>query len=101
MSREYGHLIQYYRKLSGLSQRELGTSLGVTDRCISSWEVGRTEPDMKTIHKIASVLGCSISDLMPGTETSNENEELIELCQLYTKADDITKRMVMKLLSCK
>jgi transcriptional regulator with XRE-family HTH domain len=43
---QIGKKIRYAREDTGLSQRELGRMLSVSDKAISSYEVGRTLPNI-------------------------------------------------------
>ena len=99
MGNKYGRKIAYYRRLNGLTQKELGDKIGIGAKGISSWEVGRTEPNMDMVEKLTKVLNCSISDLMDAQITSPENEELIRLLQAYQSADETTRSIVKKILN--
>lgn len=59
-----GERIKSARKNAGLTQRELGEKLGVSEKTVSSWEINRTEPSMGTLEKIAKVLDINKSDLL-------------------------------------
>lgn len=43
------------RVLTGLSQKELGKKLGVSDKTISAYELGRAIPPLPTLQKIAEI----------------------------------------------
>ena len=45
--------IKYLRKVNKESQEELANALGVSQRIISYWETGKTEPDIEQIIQIA------------------------------------------------
>lgn len=98
MKNSYGQKIAYYRRLSGLTQKELGAKIGIGSKGISSWEVGRTEPSMEMVTKLTQVLNCSVSDLMD-SPISLENEELVRLLQSYQSADETTRAIVRKILN--
>lgn len=63
MENKYGLIIKKFRKDAQLSQVELAQKLGVTSACVSAWEVGRNEPNMGMVIKMAKLFGCTISDL--------------------------------------
>ncbi len=52
------------RTARGLTQKDLAIKLNVSDRTISSWEAGRTEPNMGMVEELAKVLNCRKSDLI-------------------------------------
>lgn len=52
------------RKAAGLTQQQLADWLHVTRQSISSWELGRTEPDFETAGRLAEIFGTSVSSLL-------------------------------------
>ena len=49
---------------AGLTQQQLADRLHVTRQSVSSWELGRTEPDLQTLTELAEVFGTSVSSLL-------------------------------------
>ena len=94
-----GRLIAYYRRLNGLTQKDLADKIGLTAKAVSAWETGRNEPNMGQAYDIANALGVDITDLMqPSTEQDQKKDELVQLISAYEKADDMTKEMVKRIL---
>jgi len=60
-----GAQIRKYRKMRGMTQKELGLKVGVKHNTISAYENGTNEPEQNTLFAIADVLGVSINDLFP------------------------------------
>lgn len=58
-----GKNIKKLRSAKGLTQEELAAKLNVTRQALSSWETGRTEPDIDTLERISQVLEVSIEDV--------------------------------------
>lgn len=56
--------IKRIRIKEDMEQLELAKKLGVSNKTVSSWECGRTEPRMGMIEKMCDVLKCSKSDLI-------------------------------------
>ena len=56
------------RKASGLTQTELAKRCGVSRLTIGRLEAGKTSPSLKVAKKIASVLGCTLDELVAETE---------------------------------
>ena len=52
-----GKKIIKVRKMLGLTQKEFGLRLGVTKQALSSWEHGRTLPDIIILTEIAAMFG--------------------------------------------
>lgn len=65
--------IKYYRKLRGLTQKDLGNKIGIKDNTISGYEHQITEPSQDLLFKIANALDISINDLFPPTIKSKIN----------------------------
>ncbi len=56
--------IKQLRKEKGLSQTEMGNRLGLSQKQISHLEVGRNEPDLKTICKYCEYFNVSADFLL-------------------------------------
>lgn len=61
-----GNLISKLRDEKGLSQSELGSLLGVTNKAVSRWENGRGYPDTSLLLKLSDVLGITADELLKG-----------------------------------
>jgi len=60
---EIGKQIKDNRLLNHLTQKDLGDLLNVSDKTISSWENGRTYPDISLIIKLSELFNLSLDDL--------------------------------------
>lgn len=69
-----GEKIKEFRIKNNLTQTELGDRLFVSDKTISSWESGRTLPDINTLIEISNVLNVSIVNFV--TNTNDKNIEI-------------------------
>jgi len=61
-----GVFIQNARKRMNLSQRMLGEKLSVTSQAVSKWERGLDCPDIEVLKEMATLFGCSITDILDG-----------------------------------
>ena len=59
-----GKNIRNFREKKGDSQEDMAQALNVTRQTVSSWETGRTEPDIDTLHRIAVYLDTTIEELI-------------------------------------
>lgn len=59
-----GENIRRIRKEKGLTQKQLGERLNMTQSAIGQFENDKTSPKIETIDKIASALGVHIVDIM-------------------------------------
>ena len=62
----FGVWISRLRTKNGLSQRQLGHFVGVSDKVISKWERGASEPDIAGLRALATFFGMSVDDLLAG-----------------------------------
>ena len=58
-----GQRLAELRRQAGLTQRQLGDAVGVTDQTISNFERGETQPDVGVALAIAQRLGATVEDL--------------------------------------
>lgn len=63
-----GLTLKQLRENAGLTQEDLGKLIGVTQHCISQIESGGRRGAVKTMKKIADVLGVTVTDLRTGAE---------------------------------
>ena len=54
------------RRLSGLTQEQVAQRVGLTRQAISSYESGRTQPDLDTLSRLAEVYGAELTDVLYG-----------------------------------
>ena len=57
------HKIIYWRTKRGLSQRELGDKVGVSQAAVAKWEVGESKPKIETLFRLAQTLDVEVTDL--------------------------------------
>ena len=60
----FGNYICALRTGLCLSQFQLGTLVGVTDKAVSKWENGDSKPRLATCYRLAEVLGVSVNELL-------------------------------------
>lgn len=58
--------IKKFRTAYHMDQKELGKALNVSDKTISSWECGRTEPKIGMIQSMADIFGVDKTDIING-----------------------------------
>ena len=75
MDNKIGKLIAKFRKEKGLTQKELGDKLFVTDKAVSKWERGLSLPDITLFEKLAKELDTDIYNLI-GIEKNNKDDVL-------------------------
>lgn len=69
-----GKNIKKKRSENGITQDQLAEKLNVTRQTISSWEMGRTQPDVDMLGKLADALEVTVEELIydrPGKSESS------------------------------
>lgn len=75
--------IKYYRKLSGLTQKELAKKLSVAPTAISAWEVGRNQPLMNNIEQMSAIFGIKKSLLLGEDFSSHVDKATSPIQSIY------------------
>lgn len=102
LTKKIGEKIRKARQDSGLSQKELGAILLITDKAISSYEVGRTIPNMHILKKLGEAVHKPISyfDDTPESEDIDLQiklkvieKELLEIKKLLASREQKGKKV--------
>ena len=72
-----GKFISALRKASGMTQRELGEKLFVSDKTVSRWECDECTPELSLIPTIAEIFGITTDELLRG-ERNNPDRETVQ-----------------------
>lgn len=96
----FGDKLKELRTNNNMSQAELGKKLHTTGACISSWEIGRTEPNIGQIKAIAELFDINPMNLIGDVEhdfslSTNEIDLIIE----YRNAPEDIRSTVRRLLA--
>lgn len=59
-----GTFIKELRKAKGLSQKELSDRLNVSDRTISKWERGVSDPSTTNLLSLANLYGFKVDEIL-------------------------------------
>lgn len=78
-----GRFIAKLRKEQKMTQLELATKIGVSDRAISKWENGRGLPDISLISSLCDVLKISINELLEGERLESSQKLIIAHKNLF------------------
>jgi transcriptional regulator with XRE-family HTH domain len=88
MKQTIGDRIKEKRKTLGLTQLDLASKIGVTDRAVSKWEQGDGNPDVGILPSIASVLDVSLDYLLTGKQIE-EKVIFASKMEVCAKNDDL------------
>lgn len=56
--------LRYYRKMKGITQKELGENIGANNTTVSNWEKGIAKPDMNTLVRLAEYFEITVEQLL-------------------------------------
>lgn len=94
----FAQRLRQARVEQGLNQREFAEALGVSDKAISSYEVGRTEPNLEFMQKVSRVTFKPIAyfvdpsdqdDVILQAKLAKIEQELMEIKKLLQKPKDL------------
>ena len=69
-----GKFIAALRKANGMTQKELGEKLFVSDKTVSRWECDECTPELSLIPAIAEIFGITTDELLRGERNNPERE---------------------------
>ena len=84
-----GKFISALRKANGMTQKELGEKLFVSDKTVSRWECDECTPELSLIPSIAEIFGITTDELLRGERNNPDREHLddMNLNKLKAKSD--------------
>ncbi|MBR0138309.1 MAG: helix-turn-helix transcriptional regulator [Erysipelotrichaceae bacterium] len=74
-----GALIKKLREGRNISQKDLARKLHVTSAAVSKWENGKGFPDVSLLDALSSELGVSVTELINGEKSGNEDAAIKSL----------------------
>lgn len=82
----FGKTLKKLRKEANMTQSGLAEKLFVSDKTISKWENGSSEPSLEIVQKIADIFGVSANFLLENNK--NANEQTLSVYETACKYDD-------------
>lgn len=89
----FAEVIRHLRNLKGLTQRELGDIVGVTQQAVGRWEAGLAFPDTPTLVRLADFFNVT-TDYLLGRE---EKTSTIAAHRTDNPTDDLPKEALDKI----
>lgn len=97
MNAEYtGKQIAEFRKVKGLTQKELASKVHVTDKAVSKWERGINFPDLGVIEDLAKELDTTPSTLL-GIEDATKEEIVTSLTEMSVIQSEEAEKDIQKI----
>lgn len=81
-----GKFISALRKANGMTQKELGEKLFVSDKTVSRWECDECTPELSLIPSIAEIFGITTDELLRGERNNPDREVASEDATTKQKA---------------
>ncbi len=78
---KFGNFIKELRKEKGLTQKELGDKLNITDKAVSKWERGLSFPDISMLSSLANFYKVDVSELLKGEKETKQEINVEALIQ--------------------
>ncbi len=97
-----GMTIASKRKEAGMTQLDLAEKMGVTDKAVSKWERDLSSLDIRTVPKLAEVLGISVEELMQTKDKVARSEfggEIQKIVNLVLSAIPLAMGIAVAVLS--
>ena len=88
---DIGKRIKSARKAKGLTQKQLAEAVGVVTGTIQQYELGKRQPRIEQIEKIAEILGVSLSDLIGFSEFLEDSQrahiknKIVDTAEVFSK----------------
>lgn len=81
--------IRRFRIQNKMEQSELAELLHISNKTVSSWERGRTEPRMGMIEAMCNIFNCSKTELIDGSPANAvDNVDIEVLTSIYQSLND-------------
>ena len=94
---DLGNNIQKYRKEAGLTQKELAEILNVAVGTIQQYELGKRQPRLEMINRIAGALGIGVRRLYPDFQYEDwEKTETYKNARLTNTLDPLRGELLSK-----
>ena len=97
---KFGKFIKKLRKEKGITQKELGEKLNITDKAISKWERGLSFPDITMLNILAEFFEIDVSELLNGEKGAKKDididKEISEAIEKYKNIEEKRKKKINK-----
>lgn len=92
---EFAKRIVELRRQKGLSQKQLGEMLGVSNKAVSKWENGESMPKMSTMLSLAEILGIDGNELIGYESAVQDNADSEEIERLKGENAELSLKLGM------
>lgn len=93
---QFGLFVAKLRKEHGMTQKELGEKLNITDKAISKWERGLSYPDISMLDDLSKALDVTIVELLDGKKSEADTLEVSEVKRLIDYSIEISDEEMIR-----
>lgn len=102
--RELAKLLRQRKDLDGMTHKDLGKLIGMSDKSVSAMVNGRMRISINTGRRLSRIFNVPLTQILPWTaEIAEESYKLINVIELYRQLDDpsqdIAEQMIQMLLA--
>lgn len=90
--------IIHFRKLRNMTQLDLSKKLNISHKTISSWESGRTKPNVGFLIELSNALGVSMDDLMESEKIPLIDNASFAMLESFNSLNDQDKKLVLNII---
>jgi transcriptional regulator with XRE-family HTH domain len=91
---EFAKRLSELRRQRGISQKELGNMLGVSNKAVSKWENGESMPKTSTMLKLAELLGIDGNELIGFENKEIQSDKIVAEVGALKKENNALKRQL-------
>lgn len=98
-----GKFISQMRKEKGLTQKQLGEELLISDKTVSKWETGKGLPEVSLMLPLCEKLGISVNELLTGERIPDEDykkkaEE--NIMNIMREKEESIRKIIISVSTC-
>ena len=93
----FGDFLYTLRKEKGMTQANLATLLGVTNKAVSKWETGEAMPETNLLLPLSRIFGVTVDELLAGKRNvDNENSSKEYSCKDEDKDNELIEEYIKR-----
>jgi len=98
-----GRFISQMRKEKGLTQKQLGEELLISDKTVSKWETGKGMPEVSLMLTLCEKLGINVNELLTGERIPDEDykkkaEE--NIMDIMREKEESIRKIIISVIVC-
>lgn len=98
-----GKFISQMRKEKGLTQKQLGEELLISDKTVSKWETGKGLPEISLMLPLCEKLGINVNELLTGERIPDENYKMKaeeNIMNIMREKEESIRKIIISVSTC-